>query len=64
VREGIEAIHKKLVEFGYNGLTVEEVENTYIRWSNGVAAQSVIDLFAFEDFDKHPRIFGNKEMAA
>jgi hypothetical protein len=64
VREGIAALHKKLVEFGYSGLTVEEVENTYIRWSNGGEAKSVIELFAFEDFDKYPSIFGNKELAA
>lgn len=57
--QGIDAVHKQLVEFGYPSLTREIVATAYQNWKDGKQPEGVIEMFAFKDFDEHTAIFGS-----
>jgi hypothetical protein len=59
--QGIDACVEKLTDFGYNGITPEMVKQAHRNWKAGKVATDVIELFAFDDFDKYPEIFGRAD---
>jgi hypothetical protein len=58
LQEGFEALAKSLTEFGYSGVTADQVKLAHDHWKAGDAPKGIIESFAFDDFVKYPAIFG------
>lgn len=52
---------KALVEFGYTGVTAEQVERDHKAWLKGKKASNVIGMFNERAFEDYPDIFGTRE---
>lgn len=57
----LKAIARSLVEFGYNGVTPDQIDKAHARWNAGYEPANIIERFAFKDFDEHPAHFGRKD---
>lgn len=58
--EGIDAVSKSLIEFGYPSATPEKVRQAFARWQAGDEPADIVERFAFGQFDDYPTIFGKR----
>ena len=54
----VEAIHSNLKEFGYDSLTVEDVQAEVTKLLGGVRPTNIIGMFAKDMLEKNGYIFG------
>jgi hypothetical protein len=50
-----------LIEFGYPGVTAEQVERDHKAWLKGEKASNIIGMFNERAFEDYPDIFGTRE---
>lgn len=56
--QGFEAQACALREFGYSGVTSDDIAKDHERWKRGDTARDVVFAFNADAFKKHPAIFG------
>jgi hypothetical protein len=61
LNRGFAACAKGLSDFGYSGVTAQAIKVAHDQWRKGQEPQTIIDRFAFKDFDDRPEIFGTKD---
>lgn len=63
LEQGFAACAAGLREFGYSGVSAEQIKAAHERWRKGEDQPGIIGKFAERDFDERPEIFGEPERA-
>jgi hypothetical protein len=56
--KGIDAVRKSLTEFGYSGLTSEQIAEAHRKYMAGEPMSGIVEMMAEGQFKEYPEIFG------
>jgi hypothetical protein len=48
-------------DFGYSGVTADDIRKAHDDWKAGREAQGVIAMFSVKEFNERPEIFGTPD---
>ena len=58
LEKGIDAVKKSLTEFGYHGLTTEQIAEAHRKYIAGEPLVGIVEMMAAGQFEEYPKILG------